>query len=569
MSGLIDKEVSHKDEFVQELITLYRAAIGVIVVRTKETYRTVEAIRESAIMKNQEFKYWECVNGWRAFSPADGQGDDVMLDMCFTATADDNINLGPELKMLESSTDNERFPESCVYALLYYPKMFDNMHVGQLLKEYSQRLSATYKTVIIVAPESVTIPSELSGDISILDFKPPSHKELKVMYEELLYYSLPRDSEKAKVIRERVVSFAPEDVDTIISSASGMTQQEFSTAISCATVSNSTNEDFCAEDYNDAVLKAKTEVVKRSEVLELMPADDMTNVGGLENLKEWIAKRRDCFTEDAQEFGVDTPKGIALVGPSGTGKSLAAKAIASELNNIPLIKFDVSRVFKSLVGESESLVRTTLKEIDAMAPCVALIDEADKAFQTGGSNDSGVGTRVLGSLLTWMQETTAPVFVVVTANRTDNMPSEFLRKGRLDEVFGVTLPSPLERRDIIDIHLRKRGKSTEGMDDIDAAVDASEGYVPAEIEAAVKEAILEAYTQDKAAITGSLIAEQLGHIKPMSEAFADQFQHMQSWAVDNARPASKDTTVTASPRVRKRSKAAGRRRAIDSSVMDG
>jgi SpoVK/Ycf46/Vps4 family AAA+-type ATPase len=339
-----------------------------------------------------------------------------------------------------------------------------------------------------------------------------------------------------------------------------MTAHEFENAVSRALITlrndlpNVSIDAFC-----DVVLGLKTEVVKRSEVLEVMPTDNIANIGGLENLKLWIRKRARCFSQEARDYGVETPKGIALIGPPGTGKTAASKAIGSVLG-LPLVRFDVGRIFNSLVGESESRVRAALKMVEALAPCVLMIDEADKAFagqaRGGGGGDSGVGMRVLGALLTWMQETKSPVFMVVTANRTQNLPSEFLRRGRLDEVFSVTVPHEGERLEVLRIHLRKRGHNPEGVDNLAAAAERSAGYVSAEIEAAVKDALIEAFTND-VPLTGDLIAAQFGNMVPLSEAFKEDFETMQQWAEQNARPASLATGQTQeAPRTRVRARPA-------------
>ena len=286
------------------------------------------------------------------------------------------------------------------------------------------------------------------------------------------------------------------------------------------------------------ILAAKTEAVKRSEVLEYMPVTEDLEVGGLDNLKDWMNIRKQCFTKEAREFGVARPKGIALLGPPGTGKSLSAKAISQSLGQ-PLIRFDVGRVFGSLVGQSEQRVRAALKLIEAIAPCVCFIDEVDKAGldPRQGGGDSGVGKRVMGSILTFMQESKAEVFWLFTANRVDCLPPEMLRKGRLDEVWSVTAPNTREREEVLKIHL---GKCKQPVPkDLHVAVKQSAGYVSAEIEAAVKEATAEAFFDNKP-VTGKLIAHQLSTMKPISVAFKDDFDAMQQGAKNNARSASLD-----------------------------
>jgi SpoVK/Ycf46/Vps4 family AAA+-type ATPase len=325
------------------------------------------------------------------------------------------------------------------------------------------------------------------------------------------------------------------------------------------------------------IMRVKTEVVKRSEVLEMMEPGSIEDIGGLENLKAWVRKRAGCFGQAARDFGVEPPKGIALIGPPGTGKSLGAKAIASVLG-IPALKFDVSRVFNSLVGSSEARVRSALKMVDMMAPCVLMIDEADKAFAGqaggGGGGDSGVGMRVLGAILTWMQETKAPVFMVVTANRTAGLPSEFLRKGRLDEIFSVTTPHEGERLDILKIHLRKRGQNPDTVEGLADVAAYSNDYVPAELEAGVKDAIIEAFSTG-VPVTGALIKDQISYMTPLKIAFAEDFAAMEKWAKENARPASLEPgQVVEGSRVRTRARPAvgkngGKGRAVELGSLDG
>ena len=330
-------------------------------------------------------------------------------------------------------------------------------------------------------------------------------------------------------------------MDRILAAGAGLTAAEFENAVSRALITLRPKlPNVTTDEISGLVMAVKTEAVKKSEVLEVMPTDDIRNIGGLENLKSWVAKRALCFSQEARDAGVEPPKGIALIGPPGTGKTASAKAISSVLGH-PLIRFDVGRVFNSLVGQSETRVRAALKLVDAMAPCTLMIDEADKAFagqaSGGGGGDSGVGMRVLGAILTWMQETRSPVFLVVTANRVQHLPSEFLRRGRLDEIFSVTVPHAVERMEVLKIHLRKRGRDPATVAGLEEAVERSEGYVPAELESAVKDALIESYAGNMP-LTGALIAQQLSYMVPLSEAFREDFDRMREWAEKNARPAS-------------------------------
>jgi SpoVK/Ycf46/Vps4 family AAA+-type ATPase len=184
-----------------------------------------------------------------------------------------------------------------------------------------------------------------------------------------------------------------------------------------------------------------------------------------------------------------------------------------------------------------------------MAPCVVFLDEVDKAGidprQAGG--DSGVSKRVMGSILTFMQESTKPMFWILTANRPDSLPPELLRKGRMDEVFSVLPPNQEERAEILRIHLRKRKQKMLKVDDLQVALEASRGYVGAEIEAAIKECVVDAYTEGTK-VNGEAIKAQLACMKPISIAFKEDFDRMAAWASNNARPSSLPEPAKAAPK---------------------
>lgn len=895
-------------EFRRTFTILHQAAIGVTQVRTKEPFRAIEALRDFAFADSMEFKLWTILQGWQTYDkqrPTD------------EPTADNLIEPLAALKAITGMGGGEGFSDRGVYVMMHPHKPLAQ-HIGmvQCIKEYAKTFSSGYRRLVLLTPYTYTLPEELQDDVVILDFDPPSYAELKDIYDKLI-----NDVPQARRPR-----YTEDEVDQIINNGAGMTKQEFENAVSRALVSRRAQlPNIPLAEFSGLVSEVKTEVVKRSEVLELMEPDDIRNIGGLDNLKAWITKRRSAFSQDARDFGVEPPKGIALIGPPGcqpagskvliadgtwknveevvegdvlmspqrdgtnipvpvvetlryenravyrvtttgrggersylcshnhilpmlvlnrpgphgerkrvtelaemsvddflsrgetfrqkarvfttpafdlpdadlpvhpyvlgallgdgnltellhrydaeegygnrlrffnadsaviarmeacgvvfssrrwdqghwaceiadgpvkdgmrrlglmgytsrdkfvpedymrgslnqrlellaglidtdgtfecfstksevlardvcdlihsiggvatyrartttcngrkfnsfrvsystaeheipctmdhkrrgprdidwknprntsfkveyvgedtvygftlgfgsqwyvtddwlvthnTGKTASGKAISSVLG-IPMLKFDVGRVFQSLVGQSEERVRNALKLVDTMAPCVLLIDEVDKMFQVGSGGDSGVGQRVLGTMLTWMQETKSPVFLIVTANRTENLPSEFLRRGRLDEVFNVTVPNEVERLEIMKIHLRKRKQDPEAITGLEEAVERSNGYVSAEIEAAVKDAIIEAFTTNQP-VTGALIAEQFQYMVPLSVAFKEQFDRMAEWAQNNARPASVapgEEVGKAVPRVRQRSRiapataVAGRSLALDS-----
>jgi SpoVK/Ycf46/Vps4 family AAA+-type ATPase len=205
------------------------------------------------------------------------------------------------------------------------------------------------------------------------------------------------------------------------------------------------------------IIEEKRQTIRETGILEFIPLESgLEVVGGLETLKQWVKSRSRSFTDKAREYGLPNPKGVLLAGIQATGKSLLAKTIATEWK-LPLLRLDVGRVFGSMVGESENRIRQVIKLVEAVAPCVLLLEEIDdKAFAnivSGMDGDSGTSQRVFGTLLTWMQEKTAPVFVVMTANRAEVLPAELIRKGRIDEFFWVDLPNLPEREAIFQVHL--------------------------------------------------------------------------------------------------------------------
>lgn len=518
------------DAFRHALRILDTAACGVIMVRTSEPYRAAEAIKNlSYSLPDRRYGHWSVNGGWEIANRTSISAEPKIMEVASPIQA---------LNMMEGTDDDAPFGNG--FYTFMYPHFWLRDNVGQrvpmihLIKKLSQVLPTGKVRLIMLVPPAYSLPPEIVDDVVVLDFSSPSFAELKTCLDTFIKSLGPKKPRLTTAETARVVS-----------AGMGMSQQEFESAVARAIVTHKALlPNLAADLIVSEVMKVKTEVVKRSEVLEVMPAQPMSDIGGLDLLKDWVTKRSHCFSDEAKAFGVEAPKGCGLVGPPGTGKSLSAKAIASSLG-LPLIKFDMSSVFQSLVGQSEERVKTALKMLDSMAPCVVLLDEIDKMFTSGGNGDSGVSQRVLGAVLTHMQESDAPLFWVFSANRVTNLPPELMRRGRLDEIFAISVPSSSERCDVLKIHLSKRGVDVAAVGDLTNAVDNSEGYVPAELEQAVKDELIEAFTAGRN-VSGAGIAEQLAQIKPLSRAFAEDFAAMQKWAEDNARPAS----VAAEKRVR-------------------
>jgi AAA+ superfamily predicted ATPase len=290
-----------------------------------------------------------------------------------------------------------------------------------------------------------------------------------------------------------------------------------------------------AEDLAE-VLEEKRQAIARSEVLEFCRSDSGTEaIGGHDSLKSWLQQRHRAFSEEARRFGLPLPRGVLLVGPQGTGKSLTAKAIARSWS-MPLLRLDVGRLFAGLVGASEARTRDMIQLAEAMAPCVLWIDEIEKGFGGDGRSDGGTSQRVLANVLTLMAEKRSPVFVVATANGVDQLPPELLRKGRFDEIFLLDLPSGSERQSILELHLAQRRPSVTLP--LETVVSRSEGFSGAELEQTVIEAMHLAFAEHRELNETDLI-RAASQLIPLSRTASESLAHLKEWAAGGrARQAS-------------------------------
>jgi SpoVK/Ycf46/Vps4 family AAA+-type ATPase len=285
------------------------------------------------------------------------------------------------------------------------------------------------------------------------------------------------------------------------------------------------------------VLEVKQKTLMRGGVLEFVPGEEsMAEVAGMENLKRWLERRRDAFGERAKAFGLDTPRGILLLGVQGCGKSLLAKAVAREWR-LPLLKLDPGALYDKFVGESERKLREAIDQAEAMAPAVLWIDEIEKglAGATTSEADGGLSRRLFATFISWLQEKQQPVFVVATANDISALPPELVRKGRFDEIFFVDLPSPEVREVVFRIHLARRERDPDDFD-LAALVAASEGFSGAEIEQAVVGALYSAFSGGEGLQTAHLLAELAG-TRPLSVTMAEKVAGLRSWAASRTVPA--------------------------------
>jgi SpoVK/Ycf46/Vps4 family AAA+-type ATPase len=398
----------------------------------------------------------------------------------------------------------------------------------------SIKRSAYPKNVIFVSP-ILLLPTDLQKDITIIDFELPTFEEIMHILEEMIDVN--------KQSGRITIDLKESEKEKLAKAALGLTLSEAENAFARAMVEDG------RLDSNDVevILEEKEQIIKKTGILEFVHSNlNMDDVGGLENLKRWLKKRNKSWLESAQKYGLPSPKGVLITGVPGCGKSLISKAI-SAMWQLPLLRLDIGKIFSGIVGSSEENMRKAIKTAEAIAPSILWIDEIEKGFSGLHSNgDSGTASRIFGHFLTWMQEKTKPVFVIATANNISNLPPEFLRKGRFDEVFFVDLPTHRERVEIFRVHLNKRlkdpsviGSFTVSEENLNKLADLTEGFIGAEIEQVVIDGLFEAFSEDRS-VTFEDFEKACKQTVPLSVTQAEQIQQIREWA--NVR------AVTATPR---------------------
>lgn len=387
-----------------------------------------------------------------------------------------------------------------------------------LLKYIAQRnlYNEDYGASIFIVSSKLKVPTELEDFITVFDIPLPTVMEIENIIKDFkddLNIEVSQD-----VLSEIALSFK------------GLNEFQIKQILNLA------YQDGGCLDFDDKqlILRQKEQLIKKSNLLEMVAVrESIDEIGGLENLKEWLDKKRKIFKQldKAIKFGVDIPKGIMIVGMPGCGKSLAAKATA-KLFEMPLVRLDVGRLMGKYIGESEENMRKALKLSEAISPCVLWIDEIEKAFSGigGAGGGSDVTTRLFGQFLTWMQEKESAVFIVATANDISKIPPEFLRKGRFDELFYVDLPNNKERRKILEIHLKKR-KKWSGQD-LSSLVEDTQGYNGADLEAIVKDAVESCFIEEKDKVSTEKLKESQKNIKSISSTLEKRIKEIKESVKD-------------------------------------
>lgn len=494
----------HKRSSKGEIEDLIKARYSLIWITSPEEQRVEESLKRLCVEREMRLEVWSITEGFRTV--ANGQGTRDVKD---------------PMKAIDHVI---RAEGRALFVLRDFHPFLKEPAVVRRLRDAATELRKTKKSLAVLSPIT-KIPPELEKSVSaVIDWELPNRQEIEGAARKVLP-NLPAAT-------QQVIESDPTFMERVVEGALGLTLTEAENVFAKSAVRTHTFD-------LETILEEKKQIIRKSGLLEYYEQrEEFSDVGGMEILKDWLVKRRSAFSSRARDFGLPLPKGILLIGVPGTGKSLTAKAVGA-LWQMPLLRLDVGKIFGGLVGSSEENIRNVIKTAEAIAPAILWIDELEKGFSgtgSSGSTDGGTTSRVFASFITWLQEKTSPVFVIATANNVQQLPPELLRKGRFDEIFFCDLPDRDDRRQIIDIHLRKK-KRDPGQFDLDKVVESTVDFSGAELEQAVIAALYDAFDTGNDLTTEGLL-HTLKDIVPLAITMREQIEAMREWARTRARPAA-------------------------------
>nr|YP_009497772.1 hypothetical protein ycf46 [Acanthoceras zachariasii]AWT40485.1 hypothetical protein ycf46 [Acanthoceras zachariasii] len=479
--------------FNDELTLLLKARYPIIFINTIEEDRVEYIIRKHIkTTLNRSIYSWDFVDGYTNNPNNDGFAKRNPLQA---------------LELVERLTAET----PAIFLLKDFNRFLSDISISRKLKNISRILKLQPKTIIIIGSD-FNIPKELQDLITLLQFQLPLENEIS--------------QELKRLITSLKIEINPELFETLTQACQGLSLERIRRVLSKIIATYKTIN----ENSIGILLSEKKQIISQTEILEYWSVTEgIGNIGGVENLKDWLKKRKTSFSTQAFNYGLPTPRGLLLVGIQGTGKSLTAKAISNEWQ-LPLLKLDVGKLFGGIVGESESRLRQTIEIAETLSPCILWIDEIDKAFSINDSRgDSGTSNRILATFISWLSEKTKPVFVVATANNVELLPLEIIRKGRFDEIFFLDLPQKDERRQIFQIHLKEFRPKTWNSFDYDKLAQLSELFSGAEIRQSIIEAMYHAFYEQREFTTDD-ICLALSQLIPLAQLESDQNLKLQNWA---------------------------------------
>jgi SpoVK/Ycf46/Vps4 family AAA+-type ATPase len=522
-------------DVLEQLKVLMDSSTPIIILETVEETRAVRLVHAAALPLKLAVFEWtiasglvRCGNDAGAYAPAVRPMTHGTVNVSTDSSAQAIYNSRDPSQALSNL---EAISTEAVFILKDFHRHMTDPVVVRKLRDVGQKFSTNRRTVVITAP-TIEVPPELASLVEFLELPLPDKQRLRQMIDEV-FMRLAQGHDLHRTLD-------PAGLDAVSENLRGLTEEEADRAISHAILNR---RGLTPEAVTD-VLGAKKELLRHAGSLEFIDASDkLAGVGGLDNLKQWLAQRRGSWEDSARKFGLDPARGVIILGVQGCGKSLCARAIAGEWN-LPLVKFDSASIFDKYIGESEKHIEKVFRVAEVLAPCVLWIDELEKVFAGSGADsasvDAGVSSRLLASFLSWMQDRKAPVFVAATCNNVSALPPEVIRKGRFDELFFVDLPSQPERKQILALQLSKHNRETVTFD-LNRIATAARGFSGAEIEAALQSALYMAYSK-KEELSTQILIDVISQTVPLSVTRAEEIGAQRAWAKTRAVPASAQST---------------------------
>jgi hypothetical protein len=530
------KIVSKGDRVAADITALLRARNPLLLIVSKEEARVEGFLAEAAAAAGYTARVWDAVQGCASMDgkKADigSQDIDAMLD-AIRARAEDKNNKERGVWILRDLTPWINGPSSPLTV-----RRLRNL--ARLLPGIARERA---QAIIVLSP-SGTLPEELSGHATVVDWPLPDRIEIAATLDATIS-ALPEVNEKGEAVRANAIT--PETREAAIDAAIGLSGEEAAACFARSLVQTKKIDPvLIANEKKRVITKSGLGIEWYDPIFGGMDA-----VGGLENLKDWLLARSSAYSPEARAYGLPSPKGTFLAGVSGCGKSLTAKAISTNWQ-VPLLKLDLNALKGKFVGESEGNLRKVFRVIEAIGRCVVWIDEIEKALAgaTGGASaDGGVSADALGAILTWMQERKGEAFVIATANDITGLPPELLRKGRWDELWFVDLPNADESKAVLKAALVAHGRGNVKID-LGKVVESTNMFTGSEIAALVPDALFAAFADNAREITTADLVKAAAGVSPLAKTAETKIKALRDWAVGRARAASRATAVTAEGRVR-------------------
>ncbi|MBP3848010.1 AAA family ATPase [bacterium] len=514
------------NKFISQITRLFRARFPYIYITTFEEERAINLIKnisssEKLVKIPREVYVWTQTNGFIL-------NNQVMEG---TNTPDKAIDFIKNVK------------KHAVFVMCDFHVYFgikgrqvDYNTVRHLRDIISNLKTDKFRKNVIFLSSELIIPDTMSKEITVVDMPLPTLEDIKAKFSKMVIQNTQIDT----------TELTSDDEEKLCKAALGLTLQEAENAFALAMV----NDGKISIEDLDTILSEKMQVIKKTGILEFINSEyKIDDIGGLENLKAWLQKRNNSWSEAAKKYCLPSPKGVLITGVPGCGKSLTAKA-TSAIWQLPLLKLDFGKIFAGIVGSSEENMRKALKTAEAVAPSILWVDEIEKSLSGINSNgDSGTSSRIFGTFLNWMQDKKSPVFVIATANNISGLPPELLRKGRFDEIFFVDMPTEKEREEIFKLHLEKRLKNSDVAGNIEInstlckkLAQMTEGFVGAEIEQLIIDSLYEAFF-NKRELTFEDLTNSIKNVVPLSVTQKEQIISLREWANVRAVAATKKSDM--------------------------